>query len=198
MSTYFTPGPSHLYPGVERFIADALRDGVMSVSHRSAAFSRIFDRAVDNLRTLMTIPQDYRIFFVGSASEAMERTIQNMAESRTHHFVNGAFSERFFLMARELGKQATETRAPWGKGFTRKQMTAVPEGVELVTFTHNETSTGVMLDLEGVYACKRAHPDALIALDVVSSAPMVPLDFAFLDCVFLSVQKALACPQVLA
>lgn len=193
MKTFFTPGPSQPYPGLEQFLVDALREHVVSLSHRSPAFMEMFRRTTDGLRQLMDIPADYHIYFLGSATEAMERIIQSTVRSRSHHFVNGAFSEIFFNVARQLGKDATEQRVPWGSGFGLEDM-AMPDGTELVAFTHNESGTGAMLDLQDVYACKRAHPDVLVALDVVSSAPIVKLDFAYLDCVFFSVQKAYGLP----
>jgi len=149
--------------------------------------------ATERLRRLLAIPADYQIFFVASSTEAMERIIQNTAAKRTHHFVNGAFSEVFFTLARQLGKQATEHRVPWGQGFTAEDM-VVPDDAELVTFTHNESGTGAMLDLAYVYDYKKAHPDTIVALDVVSSAPIVTLDFKFLDCIFFSVQKGFGLP----
>jgi phosphoserine aminotransferase len=193
VKTFFTPGPSQLYPGIDTFFADALKEHVMSMSHRSGAFSDMFDRTVANLRTLMDIPSDYHIFFLGSATEAMERIIQNTVESRSHHFVNGAFAKRFFTTAQELRKQATETRSSWGDAAKGSDM-HVPKGTELAVFTHNETSTGAALHMEDIYAFKRANPEVLVAVDVVSSAPIVKLDFSYLDCVFFSVQKAFGLP----
>jgi phosphoserine aminotransferase len=193
MKTFFTPGPSQLYPGMESFFADAFSTNVMSMSHRSSEFSTLFTHVTGQLRLLMAIPKDHQIFFLGSATEAMERILQNTVTSQSHHFVNGAFAEKFFNIALGLDKHASQTRVAWGEGFANNEM-VVPSGTELAAFTHNETSTGVSLDMEAMYAFKRTHPDVLVAVDVVSSAPLVTLDFSYLDCVFFSVQKAFGLP----
>lgn len=193
MQTFFTPGPSQLFPDVSLYISEALDSQLLSISHRSKRYSEMQQQTTDSLRQLMDIPDEHQIFFVSSATEAMERTIENMVERRSHHFVSGAFAERFFATAVELGKQPAASRAPWGEGFDRQDM-QIDADVELAAFTHNETSTGAMLDLSDIYDFKKNHADTLIALDVVSSAPICKLDFQYLDCVFFSVQKAFGLP----
>lgn len=190
---YFTPGPSQLYPTVKQHIAEALREDIPSISHRSATFRDIVKQTTEDLRSLLGIPTNYRIFFVSSGTEAMERIIQNCVNKRSVHFVNGAFSKRFFTTAKELGKQAEMIEAKPGEGFTF-QDTAIPNDAELLCFTHNETAAGTAIPAADIYAVAKQNPQALIAVDTVSSAPYVDLDYTKLDCVFFSVQKGFGLP----
>jgi phosphoserine aminotransferase len=78
----------------------------------------------------------------------------------------------------------------------------IAEGVELLSVTHNETSTG-MLWPAGALAELRARleaerPDTLLAVDATSSLGGVPVDFRVADIWFASVQKALGLPAGLA
>lgn len=192
MATYFTPGPAQPYPKLKRYMDDAWTKDVMSISHRGKAFSDIYRRTDGALRNVMGVPENWQIMFVGSATEAMERITQGVVEKRSHHFVDGAFSKKWLSIAKALGKDASSVSVPDGSGFGPDMM-GVPEDVELLCITHNETSTGVMWPEEALAAVARGSK-AFVALDVVSSAPMVPIDFANLDAVFLSVQKAFGLP----
>jgi len=190
---FFTPGPSQLYPTVSTHIEEALENNIVSISHRSKQFEELFSLTVMNIRKLMNIPENYHIFFLSSGTEAMERVIQNCVEKESLHFVNGSFSKRFYETAGELGKDAKKIEVEWGKGFDFS-LVETRHGVSLHCFTHNETSTGVMLPLKPIYAIKKQNSDKLIVLDIVSSAPYADVDFHYLDCVFFSVQKLFGLP----
>src|SRR5476651_1834405 len=92
---YFTPGPSQMYGGLVGYMQDAWDHDVMSISHRGEKFTDIYRRTDLALRELMDIPAEYNLMFLGSATESMERLIQGLSISRTHHFVNGAFSQKW-------------------------------------------------------------------------------------------------------
>lgn len=187
----FTPGPSQLYFTVEDHMRKAFRDGIPSLSHRSKDFEYIFKEATDGLRNLLNIPSHYHIVFTSSATEIWERIIQNLVEDHSHHFVNGAFSKRFFEIAIQLGKKSTQTEVTLGEGF--KKTNTIPT-CELLALTHNETSTGVSLPKEVIESFKNKYPNTLIAVDAVSSLPYPDFDYSHVDSVFFSVQKGFGLP----
>lgn len=189
---FFTPGPSQLYPTIAHHIADALREDIGSLSHRSEKFQDIFKEAVEGVRKLLAIPEEYSIVFVASGTEAMERIVENTVEKKSFHFVHGSFSERWYETAIELQKDAQMVEVDFGKGF--EDIPEIPKDTELICFTQNETSSGVAINPEFIYNVKNKNPHALIAVDIVSSAPFVDLDYTKLDCVFFSVQKLFGLP----
>ncbi len=191
--TYFSPGPSQLYPGVESFIADGLEEGVGSISHRSAEYVKIHESAVEGLRNLINLPDSWDVYFLGSASESWERIIRNCILSESYHFVNGSFSKKFYSYAIAEGLNANKHEVEEGQGFDIDQV-HIPEKTELITIAHNETSTGVMTPLEDVYKLRETHEDAIIALDVVSSLPFPDIDFTQIDTAYFSVQKCFGMP----
>jgi phosphoserine aminotransferase len=71
----------------------------------------------------------------------------------------------------------------------------VPAETELIALTHNETSTGVSLPLDYIYDLKIKNPNALLAVDAVSSLPYPDFDYTKLDSVFFSVQKGFGLPS---
>lgn len=189
----FAPGPSQTYPQLRDYIDDALALDVPSISHRSRTFRELFRTTTDGLRQLLEIPDNYHVWFVGSATEAMERTIQSCVAERSHHFVNGAFSSKFESIASQLGKQTSDTTVEWGRGFDAQQLD-VEADVELIAITQNETSTGVMVNQVLIHELRDRYPDKLIAVDIVSAAPHLSLDISDTDVAFFSVQKGFGLP----
>lgn len=190
---FFTPGPTELYPEVKSYIEKALDENICSINHRSSEFMEIYRSVSLNLRQLMNIPGNYHIFFLSSATECMDRIIQNCVEKRSYHFVNGAFSERFYKTAVELNKDAGKITVEYGSGFDFTEI-KITNDPELICFTQNETSTGVAVDPLEIYKIKDQFPDSLIAVDIVTSSPFVNLDYNRIDCAFFSVQKGFGLP----
>jgi phosphoserine aminotransferase len=188
-----TPGPSELYFTVEDHIRTALRNNLCEISHRSKDFQQIVQHTIEQLRQLLNIPAHYHIVFTASATEIWERIIENLVDSYSFHLVNGSFSSKFYEFAIQLQRQATKHQVAENEGFVLSDFT-IPFGTELICLTHNETSTGVMMPLEDIYQIRKNNPDALIALDMVSSAPYPNLDFTQIDTAFFSVQKCFGLP----
>ncbi len=186
----FSPGPSQLYFTVEDHTRSAFKLGIPSMSHRSPAFEALYQHTQEQLRTLLSIPKTHHIFFTSSATEIWERLIQNLVIEKSAHFVNGAFSEKFYKAAQQLKKQAQEIRVPDGIGF----IDPVQLDAELIGVTHNETSTGVALPKSFIYGLKELNPDALLCVDAVSSLPYVDFDYTKIDSVYFSVQKGFGLP----
>jgi phosphoserine aminotransferase len=189
----FTPGPSQLYPTVPGHITTALELGVPSISHRSADFAELYASTGAALRDLLTIPPDYHIWFVGSATEAMERIIQNNVRNHSHHLVTGAFGHKFADQALGFGRLVSITEAPWGDGLDLDVLD-IPSSAELIAITQNDTSSGTSIDPAAIRRLHQRYPDKLIAVDIVSSTPYADLDIASTDCAFFSVQKGFGMP----
>jgi phosphoserine aminotransferase len=171
----------------------ALDENVCSINHRSKEFENIYKFTEDSLKFLLNIPQDRHIFFLSSATECMDRIVQNCVEFDSFHFLNGAFAERFYKTAVELNKNALKTEVDYGKSFDFNNI-KINNSPELICITHNETSTGVAFSTDEIYKLKKTYPESLVAVDIVTSAPYVNLDFTKIDCAFFSVQKGFGLP----
>jgi len=188
----FTPGPSQIYFTVEGHVRAAFREGIPSLSHRTKEFENIAKHATDGLKELLGVPTGFHIFFTASATEIWERSIQNLVATKSLHFVNGAFSKRYYEIAQQLGKTPVKEEAPAGSGFSHG---ITHHGdVELIALTHNETSTGVSLPMNFINQLREQYPNALIAVDAVSSLPYPQFDFSKIDSLFFSVQKGFGLP----
>lgn len=192
-NTYFTAGPAELYPKFEEFLQQAVDEQIGSISHRSGQYKKIHQHADEQLRQLLQIPSESAIMFTGSASEIWERILLNLVEHESYHLVNGSFSKKFYEYALNLKKYAHQLVKPLGEGFAYNEP-EISEYVELICTTQNETSTGVQMREPDIHRLKRSHSKKLIAVDMVSSAPIPELDFQLIDTAFFSVQKAFGLP----
>lgn len=190
---FFTAGPAELYPTFEKHLMAAVNEQVGSISHRSAAYKKIHQHTDEQLRELMNIPAESAIMFTGSASEIWERILLNLVELESFHLINGSFSKKFYEYAISLKKYAHKLEKPLGEGFSYDEPD-VPEFVELIATTQNETSTGVQMREPDIHRLKRSNSSRLMAVDMVSSAPIPELDLNLIDTAFFSVQKAFGMP----
>lgn len=190
---FHTVGPTQLYPIVRDEMIKALDENILSLSHRSKEFMEIYKSTADGIRKLLGVPASHKVFFLSSGTECMERILENLVATKSFHFVNGSFSKRFYTTAKELSKEPEKLEVEYGRSFDFEG-TRVPDDAELICLTQNETSTGVALDMQEIYKLKDRYPDKLIALDIVTGAPYIKIDFDRIDCAFFSVQKGFGLP----
>jgi len=191
---YFTPGPSELYPSVTTHLATAWQAKLGSISHRGQQFKELYAHAVTGLRHLLQLPPSYHVLFLSSANEIWERAIQNNVEHESFHLVNGAFSNRFYQVAQELGRKARRHAVELSQGFALESI-AIPHTAELVGLIHNETSTGACMPVADINKFRDMAPaHALIYVDAVSSLPIPAFDYDQVDAVYFSVQKGFGLP----
>ena len=189
----FNPGPSQLSLSTEEDIVRGIDQGIYSISHRSAQFQEISTRAINGLRAFMRIPAEYEIFYLPTATDAMESLIKNVVQHSSHHFVNGNFSKVFFEAAKKLGLLPTVDMVAVGQQNNYKAAT-IPASAEMIAVTYNETSTGVMCQDDDLRALRAANPEKLLAVDITSIAAMKSFEIANADAWFFSVQKGFGLP----
>ncbi len=192
----FLPGPTQVAPEI---LAEMSRP---AIGHRGAECARLWRTARAGLRRLMGTEGEL-LMLTGPASAMMEAAVRNTVRERSLHLVNGAFSKRWFDIARACGKQAVAVEQEWGHGFGAEDLAAAlaEHGpVDAVTVVHNETSTGVTSPIQDYRAVLAEHPDTLLLVDTVSSMAGLPVevDAWGLDVCLFGTQKCLALPAGLA
>jgi aspartate aminotransferase-like enzyme len=137
-----------------------------------------------------------------SAWGVMEAALRNLTQKKVLTLCNGAFSDKWFDVAKKCGKEVEKLQFEWGQAIDPGQLrTKLAEGgFDTVTFIHNETSTGVMSDLKRIAEVVKSFPDVLLIVDTVSSFSAVPMamDELGIDVLLAGVQKAMALPPGLA
>jgi len=192
MKINFTPGPSQLYITTESHVKTAFKTGVPSISHRSKEFESFYAEAVNGLKELFQIPNNFHIVFTASATEIWERSIQSLVVNESLHYVNGAFSKKYFEIAQQLGRNPLYIEVKDGLGFNNIESSI--GNPELIALTHNETSTGISLSTDYIHSFRNKFPNSLISVDAVSSLPYPKFDFTKIDMLYFSVQKGFGLP----
>ncbi|MEM6448210.1 MAG: alanine--glyoxylate aminotransferase family protein [Cyanobacteria bacterium P01_D01_bin.123] len=190
------PGPT---PVPERALLEMARH---PIGHRSPAFSAILGEVTDNLRWLHQTQQD--VFTLSaSGTGAMEAAMVNVLSpgDRVLCGVNGKFGERWADMADTFGMQCERIETEWGVPYPvnafREQLEADTEKtIKAVILTHSETSSAVLNDVQAIAALAKAHGEALVIVDAVTSvgATNVPMDEWGLDLVASGSQKGYMMP----
>jgi phosphoserine aminotransferase len=189
----FNPGPSQITPVIQDFLQHLPMGNFLSLSHRSPEFIDFFDGLIRRMKRVFAVPEDYRIFFVPSATAAMSMIVGNLVTSHSTHFVHGSFSERFAETSSRMGKNICRFDSDPDKPV-RWEEREVPGESEMIAVTHNETSTGLMWPGSDLEALRKRWPDPILAVDVTSSFGAVPFQFHCADIWFASVQKVLGLP----
>jgi len=192
--TFFLPGPTEV------------RDEIMAamiqpmIPHRGSQFEMLFERCQQGLRPLFMTDRPVYINS-SSATGMMEAAIRGAPPGRILCLVNGAFSERFALIASMCGREVDRYEVSWG------QVHLIPQLEErlsmrkyvAITVVHSETSTGALNDVRSISDCAHRHK-VLCLIDSVSGLGGAELRFDEwkLDYVLTGSQKALALPPGLS
>lgn len=191
----FIPGPTEVAPEVLAKMATPM------IGHRSKDASNLQREITEKLRKLM-YTENPIILSTTSGSGLMEGSLKSFTAKRAVVFSVGAFGDRWFKMAEANGIPADKHSAELGKPTTPEivdQYLATGK-YDVFTITHNETSTGVMHNLEPFAELKKKYPDVYWLVDAVSSLGGVKIDVDKLgiDVCITSTQKALALPPGMA
>ncbi len=192
------PGPT---PVPAEVLAEMARP---MINHRGPEFAAIMRRVTARLQYFFQTASPV-LTYAASGTGGQESAVANLFSpgDRVVAITIGAFGNRFATIAEGYGLQVTRIEFPWGQAADpniveeRLKSTASAGSHKGVLLTHNETSTGVMNDVETLAAViRRLNPDALIAVDAVSSLGCVPLEMDAwdLDVVFTGSQKGWMSP----
>lgn len=121
----FSAGPAVLPEPVLQEAAAEMLDyrgtgmSVMEMSHRSKPYQQIIDEAEADLRTLMGIPNHYKVLFMqGGASQQFAMVPMNLMRNRVaDYIVTGQFAKKAWKEAQLFG-QANAVASSADKNFT--------------------------------------------------------------------------------
>jgi len=180
----FGSGPSKVRPAALARLASE-GSALIGTSHRQAPVERLVGRVRAGLRELFALPDDYEVALGnGGASAFWDIATFCLVRERALHLVYGEFSGKFAEATRRapfLGDPVIVSAEPGGAPAP----VAAP-GADVVAWAHNETSTGVMVEV-------RRPPDAgdaLVVIDGTSAAGGLPLDASQADAYYFAPQKS--------
>ena len=179
----FGCGPSKVRPEALRRLA--ARNELMGTSHRQAPVKAVVRQVRDGLRELFGLPDGYEVLLGNGGSTAFwDAAACGLVRQRAVHLVNGEFSQKFAAVTAGAPFLADPIvfSAPPGDA---PEPVADP-AADVVAWAHNETSTGVMIDVR-----RPADADhALVVIDATSGAGGLPVDIDQADVYYFAPQKS--------
>jgi len=179
----FGCGPSKVRPDALRSLAE--KSDLMGTSHRQKPVKELVGRVQDGLGELFSLPDGYEIVLGnGGATAFWDAAAAWLVRDRALHLVYGEFSRKFSdvtagapFLSDPVLVEADPGDAPVPTGA---------EGVDVIAWAHNETSTGVMVPVER----PEDAGDALVLIDATSGAGGLPVDMKQSDVYYFAPQKA--------
>ena len=188
----FIPGPTHVPDDVMSSIT------VPQIGHRTPEFSDLMESIVSRVKRLLYTKN--RIFLTSNPATGLwEMGIVNSVTKGVLHAANGSFSSKWSDVSKRCGYDLGVINYDWGKGIKADDVDKeLSTGkYDVFAMVHNETSTGVMSDLESISKLmKEKYPEIIWLVDAVSSMAGVKIDVDRLGIDFLlsSTQKAWGLP----
>jgi phosphoserine aminotransferase len=180
----FGSGPSKVRPEAAQAVAEAAVD-LLGTSHRQAPVRNLVGTVRRGLAELFELPDGYEVLLGNGGSTLFwDAAAFGLIETRAEHLVFGEFSGKFA----EVTAAAPFLQDPLvieSEPGTHPDL--VPDAsVDTYAFPHNETVTGVMVEV------RRPDADGLVLVDGTSAAAGMRVDPAQFDAYYFAPQKAFA------
>jgi phosphoserine aminotransferase len=181
----FGCGPSKVRPDQALALARA-NSNLLGSSHRQAPVKNLVGSVRSGLTDLFRLPAGWQIVLGNGGSTVFwDVATFGLIERTSQHYVFGEFSSKFA----EAAEAAPHLRDPVvisSEPGTHPVIEADVVGVDVVALTHNETSTGVAMEL------RRPEGDALVVVDATSGAGGLPWSPDSVDVYYFAPQKCFA------
>jgi phosphoserine aminotransferase len=160
----------------------------LGTSHRQPTVRSVVGRLRGGLSELFSLPPDYEVALGNGGSTVFwDAAILCLIDRHSQHLSFGEFSSRFAAAA-AAAPHLDDPEVIASETGTHPH--AVPRpGVDLYALTHNETSTGVMMEIRRPAG---AGPQAIVAVDATSAAGGLRVDPDQFDAYYFAPQKCFA------
>ena len=183
----FGSGPSKVRPAqVEGLLAGATT--YLGTSHRQAGVRSVVGRIRSGLTDLFGLPEGYEVLLGnGGTTVFWDAATFGLIERRSQHLSFGEFGSKFAVAAK-AAPQLEDPDVIQSAAGTHPELEARP-GVDAYCFPHNETSTGVAME---VRRPEGADAGALTLVDATSAAGGLRFDPSQADVYYFAPQKCFA------
>ncbi len=185
----FGCGPSRLR--ADQLPALAASGGsVMGTSHRQRPVKQLVGRVRAGLRELFGLPDGYEVILGNGGTTALwDALIAGVIRERALHLTYGEFSAKIASGTKRAPFLAAPIVVGAQPGDAPDPLAAAQHGADVITWAHNETSTGVMVP---VVRPGGLDEDCLVLIDATSGAAGLPVDVADADIYYFAPQKGFA------
>jgi len=187
----FGAGPSKVRAAqVESLAADAPH--YLGTSHRQKTVKSVVGKVRSGLSDLFNLPEGYEVLLGNGGTTCFwDAATFGLIESKSQHLSFGEFSSKFAAAAQaapHLGEPDIIKVDPGTHPLPKAD-----EAIDLYALTHNETSTGVSMEIRRpVGAALPVDGGGLVAVDATSAAGGLRVDASEFDCYYFAPQKSFA------
>jgi phosphoserine aminotransferase len=181
----FGSGPSKVRQEAVAALA-AAAPTFLGTSHRQAPVRSVVGRIRAGLAELFGLPAGYEVALGNGGSTLFwDLATFSLIERRSQHLVFGEFSAKFATAATAAPHldEPEVVASPYGSHPEPRP----DPGIDLYALTHNETSTGVAMEVR-----RPAGADGLVCVDATSGAGGLPVDPRQFDVYYFAPQKSFA------
>ncbi|HEY5119945.1 MAG TPA: phosphoserine transaminase [Acidimicrobiales bacterium] len=181
----FGAGPSKVRAEqIDALLADA--PTYLGTSHRQATVRNKVGEVRDGLASLFNLPDGYEVLLGNGGTTCFwDAATFHLIGNRSQHLSFGEFSSKFATSVTEAPHLSTPQIIKSDAGT--HPLCQTDESVDLYALTHNETSTGVMMEIT-----RPAGSKGLVAVDATSGAGGLMVDPTQFDCYYFAPQKSFA------
>jgi len=185
----FCCGPSKVRPEAVAALAAAAPD-YLGTSHRQPTVRYKVSELRNGLAELFALPDGYEIILGNGGTTAFwDAMTFGLVQERSHHLSFGEFSSKFATAAKAAPHLADPVIDKTDPG-THPAIPSPGADIDLLALTHNETSTGVAMELRRPDGFSGV--DRLVAVDATSAAGGLRFDPNQVDCYYFAPQKGFA------
>ncbi|NLG46848.1 phosphoserine transaminase [Gordonia sp. (in: high G+C Gram-positive bacteria)] len=187
----FGCGPSKVRPEQLQSLVDT-GASVFGTSHRQAPVKNVVGDIRSGLAQLFSLPEGYEVVISNGGTTAFwDAAAFGLIRERALNLTYGEFSSKFATVSKKapfLQDPKVISTDPGTAPDPAALTAADVEGVDLIGWAQNETSTGVAVPV----VRPAAAGDALIAIDATSGAGGLPVDISQTDIYYFAPQKSFA------
>lgn len=191
----FIPGPIDVSQGVLNCMATQV------IGHRSEESSKLQEEISLKLQKVLYTKSTI-LLSTSSGTGLMEGSIRSCTSKRAAVFSCGSFGDRWYKIGVSNMVPVDLFKVELGQAISPEMVDKVLSTgkYDLITITHNETSTGIRNPIEAIGEVIKKYDDVIYCVDAVSSAGgmKIEVDKIGIDICITSVQKALGLPPGMA
>ncbi len=179
----FGCGPSKVRP---EGLAALAESDLMGTSHRQAPVRELVAGVQEGLADLFSMPDGYEVVLGNGGTTAFwEAAAAWLVRERPLHLSYGEFSSKFARVTAAAPFLEDPVLVEAAPGDAPEPVAR--SGADVIAWAHNETSTGVMVDV----VRPEGADDALVLIDATSGAAGLPADVGEADAYYFAPQKGL-------
>ena len=191
----FIPGPIDVSQDVLNCMATQV------IGHRSEESSKLQEEISLKLQKVLYTKSTI-LLSTSSGTGLMEGSIRSCTSKRAAVFSCGSFGDRWYKIGVSNMVPVDLFKVELGQAISPEMVDKVLSTgkYDLITITHNETSTGIRNPIEAIGEVIKKYDDVIYCVDAVSSAGgmKIEVDKIGIDICITSVQKALGLPPGMA